>query len=84
MQEAAAIVRTLNCEGLCGYERVPKDAALPACGDNTASSPIMVAGARYTAEKKTPSRIIDFEFERERLRITAQKRRLVGLTCLGA
>jgi len=32
----------------------------------------LVAGAQYTLEKKTPTRIIDFDFEREALRITAQ------------
>ena len=31
----------------------------------------LVAGARYTAEKKTPSRIIDFDFERRRVRVSA-------------
>ena len=44
----------------------------------------MVAGARYAPEKKTPVRILDFDFERERLRIVAEVPAVLAVTCLAA
>ena len=50
---------------------LPKETALTGESESAASSFSVVAGARYTPEKKTPSRIIDFDFERSRVSIAA-------------
>ena len=50
----------------------------------TTASSHLVAGARYTAEKKTPSRIIGFDFERRRVRIAAETPAALPVTCLVA
>ncbi len=63
---------------------IPKNAALSECSENVASSFPVVAGARYTLEKKTPARILDFNFERERIRIAAEIPAEIAVTCLAA
>jgi len=63
---------------------IPNDAAFSGDCENAASSFPVVAGARYTAEKKTPSRIIDFDFERERIRIAAEIPSELAVSCLAA
>ena len=42
------------------------------------------AGARYTAEKKTPARIIEFVFDEETLYVTAADPAWTALTILAA
>jgi hypothetical protein len=44
----------------------------------------MVAGARYAAEKKTPGRVLEFDFGREGLRITAQRGAEIAITSAAA
>jgi len=63
---------------------LPKETALTGDPENAASSFRVVAGARYTAEKKTPARILDFDFERERIRIAAETTADLAVTCLAA
>ena len=58
---------------------------LTAIGGETARSSLeMVAGARYASEKKTPRRIIEFEFGQEHLSITAAAPFHAFATCLAA
>jgi hypothetical protein len=53
-------------------------------GDNTASSSLMVRGARVEVEKKTPGKIVEFDFRREHLRITAAAAALIAVTSAAA
>ena len=42
------------------------------------------SGARHEPEKKTPSKIVDFDFERENLHIRAKRRAELAITLVAA